>query len=128
LSPAGALDPAVAQCNATFTDCAIPENTPLNLPFLAISGDVAVVPNLHANLNAISDDFRIANNFIDTGAGTGLGFSALLFSGEHSVPDPSTFSANAVGERHRLSSAHCGDAGSRGRESCGTWAHGRARS
>ena len=53
LSTASALNPTGAQCNATFTDCAIPEETPLDLPFLAISGDVAVVPDVHANLAAI---------------------------------------------------------------------------
>jgi hypothetical protein len=86
----------VAQCTPTFSDCAIPENTALLFPFLAISGDVSLVPNLKANLAAASDVFRINNNLIDTGLGTGLGFAAFLFSGHNTLPAPSTYSANFV--------------------------------
>jgi hypothetical protein len=87
----------LAQCTPTFSDCAIPENVPLLFPFLAISGDVILVPILEANLAAVSDVFRIANNFIDTGQGTGIGFSAFLFSRDEStLPASSTFSANVV--------------------------------
>src|SRR5215469_15332295 len=81
-----------AQCTATFSDCAVPENTLLGFPFLAISGDVAVVPNLHSNVAATSDVFRIANNFVDTGRGTGIGFLGYLFSGQNVLPSPSTYS------------------------------------
>ncbi len=88
-------EPAV-QCTPTFSDCAIPENVALQFPFLAISGDVAVAPSVHADLNAVRDVFRINNNFIDTGAGTGIGFTGALFSGEHVVPAVSSYSANAV--------------------------------
>jgi hypothetical protein len=87
----------LAQCTPTFSDCAIPENVSLLFPFLAISGDVILVPTLEANLAAVSDVFRIANNFIDTGQGTGIGFSAFLFSRDEStLPASSTFSANVV--------------------------------
>src|SRR5690348_13377758 len=86
----------VAQCTSTFSDCAIPENVALQFPFLAISGDVVLAPTLHSNLNAVSDVFRINNNFIDTGAGTGIGFAGILFSGQQAVPAISSYSANAV--------------------------------
>ena len=105
LSSAVVSGQTVAQCNATDTDCAIPETTALTLPFLAISGDVVVAPNLHADLAAVSDVFHIANDFVDTGAGTGIGFSAFLFSGHKSVPDPSTYSANAVEIREQPTGA-----------------------
>jgi hypothetical protein len=65
-----------------------PENVLLGFPFLAISGDVLPVPNLHANLAATSDVFRIANNFIDTGLGTGIGFAAFLYSGQNTHSNP----------------------------------------
>lgn len=86
----------LAQCTPSFSDCAIPENIPLSLPFLAVSGDALVVPNLNANLAALSDVFRIDTTFINTGLGTGLGFTAFLYSGQNTLPDPSTFTANAV--------------------------------
>lgn len=93
---APAWSQSVAQCTPSFSDCAIPENVLLQFPFLAISGDVLVVPNLHADLAATSDVFRIFNNFVDTGAGTGLGFLSFLYSGHNALPNQSTFSANAV--------------------------------
>lgn len=85
------------QCNQNFTACAIPEKVQLAFPFLAISGDVTLTPNAHANLTAASDVFHIDNNFLDTGLGTGLGFGAFLFSGNTlTLPAPSTYSANFV--------------------------------
>ena len=88
--------PVPAQCSPTFTDCAIPENVLLEFPFLAISGDVLVVPNVNASPRSVSDVFRIFNNFLDTGEGTGLGFVSFLYSGQNNLPAPSSFSANAV--------------------------------
>ena len=87
---------ALAQCTPSFSDCAIPEDIALQFPFLAISGDVVLAPTLHSNLNAVSDVFRIDNNLLDTGAGTGLGSSAFLFSGKNLLPAVSSYSANAV--------------------------------
>jgi hypothetical protein len=95
----------IAQCTPTFSDCAIPENVLLDFRFLAISGDVLLVPNLQSSLAAVSDVFRIANNFIDTGQGTGLGFAAFLFSGHNTLPDRSTYSANAVEIREQPTGA-----------------------
>jgi hypothetical protein len=86
----------VAQCTQTFSDCAIPENVALQFPFLFISGDVVLAPTLQSNLNAVSDVFRLDNNFFDTGAGTGIGFAGELFSGQHALPPISSYSANAV--------------------------------
>jgi hypothetical protein len=99
------LSAATAQCTPTFSDCAIPENIPLQLPGLAISGDVFLLPNLNANLAAVSDVFRVFNNFVDTGAGTGIGFGVELYSGVHNLPSVSTYSANAVGIREQPTGA-----------------------
>jgi hypothetical protein len=83
-----------ANCNATFTICDIPENILLDLPFLAIAGDVVLE---EPNSTVVSDVFRIFNDAIDTGAGTGLGDKAFLYSSDDTtLPDPSTYSANVV--------------------------------
>jgi hypothetical protein len=87
----------VAQCTPTGSDCAIPEGVQLQLPLLAISGDAVLAPTLNSNLHAVSDVFHIDNDFFDAGLGTGIGFSGFLFSGHNgTLPDPSTYSANAV--------------------------------
>jgi len=86
----------VAQCTPTFSDCAVPENVQLQFPFLLISGDVALAPNLNSDLNAVRDVLHLDNNFFDSGAGTGIGFAGILFSGQHAVPPISSYSANAV--------------------------------
>ncbi len=45
----------------------------------------------------VSDVFRIYNDLVDTGGGTGIGLTASLFSrDEGNLPDPSTYSLNAV--------------------------------
>jgi hypothetical protein len=106
LSAPTAFGQAVAaQCDPTFSNCAIPENTQVVFPFLAISGDVVLLPNLKANVAAASDVFRVANNFVDTGLGTGIGFGAFLYSGHLTLPAPSTYSANAVGIREQPTGA-----------------------
>jgi hypothetical protein len=87
-------------CNGSFTACGpIPENVQVTFPagFLAISGDVALLPSLQSNLSSVSDVFHLDNNLLDTGLGTGLGNAGFLFSGSLStLPNPSTYSANAV--------------------------------
>ena len=61
--------------------------------FLASAGDVVI----DDSTGAVSDVFRIFNDFFDSGGGTGLGGSAFLYSAdENNLPDPSTYSANAV--------------------------------
>jgi len=90
-----ALPADLASCNNTFTSCSIRENVLLQLPFEGIAGDVIVQ---EPNSTNVSDVFRIFNNIVDTGGGTGLGNMAFLYSGGDSaaLPDPSTYSANAV--------------------------------
>jgi hypothetical protein len=84
-----------ASCTPNLTSCSITENVLLQLPFLAISGDVVVQD---PNSATVSDVFRIFNDFADTGGGTGLGRLAILYSRDDNtqLPDPSTYSANAV--------------------------------
>ena len=90
-------------CNQSFTACGpIPEDVPAKFPrgFLAIAGDVALLPAVYSDLHAVSDVFHLENNLLDTGLGTGLGNSGFLFSGHFgTLPNPSTYSANAVGIR-----------------------------
>jgi hypothetical protein len=89
-----AVAATIAPCNATFTTCVIPENISLQLPFVAIAGD-AILTELSSS--TVSDVFRIFNNVVNTGAGTGLGNMAFLYSADDSaLPSPSTYSANAV--------------------------------
>ena len=84
----------IASCNANFTLCSIPENISLQLPFTAIAGDAIVTESGGA---IVSDVFRIFNNVVNTGGGTGLGNMAFMYSSDDSImPDPSTYSANAV--------------------------------
>jgi hypothetical protein len=82
----------IATCNANFTTCLIPENTALQLPFVAIAGDAVLTEPGSA---VVSDVFRIFDNLINTGAGTGLGNMAFLYSVDDG-PLPITYSANAV--------------------------------
>jgi hypothetical protein len=92
LSVPGAATP-IAKCNASFTACDIPENILLQLPFAAIAGDVVVTDPMSV---IVSDVFRIFDNIVNTGAGTGLGNMAFLYSSDDStpLPAPSTYSAN----------------------------------
>lgn len=71
----------------------IPESQLITLSELHIAGDILV---LDAG-GSISDVFRIFNNVVDTGRGTGLGNQVFLFSlDEGNLPSPSTYSANFV--------------------------------
>jgi hypothetical protein len=84
----------VASCNTSFTLCLIPENMPLQLPFTAFAGDVVLTD---PNSSAVSDVFRIFNNVVNTGKGTGLGDLVFLYSSDDTtLPDPSTYSANVI--------------------------------
>jgi hypothetical protein len=90
--PAGAA--TIAQCDAAFTTCLIPENISLQLPFDAIAGDAILT---EPGGSTVSDVFRIFNNIVNTGFGTGLGNMAFLYSADDTaLPSPSTYSANAV--------------------------------
>lgn len=85
----------LASCAPDLSSCSIPENILLQLPFLAISGDVIL---LEPDLTTVSDVFRIFNDVVDTGGGTGLGDLVFLYSSDDTtpLPDPSTYSSNAV--------------------------------
>jgi hypothetical protein len=84
----------VSSCASDFSSCSIYESgSNFTLPFLAISGDVVLLNADHS----VSDVFRIFNNLVDTGGGTGLGNLAFLYSDdEGNLPDPATYSANVI--------------------------------
>jgi hypothetical protein len=87
-----AAAPIPAACNASFTVCAIPENTLFLLPGLAIAGDVVLT---EPGSTTVSDVFRIFNDILNTGSGTGLGETVFLYSADdEALPPPSTYSAN----------------------------------
>ncbi len=80
----------LSSCASDFSSCNIYENELVPLPGLGIAGDVIL---LDAGTAHISDVFRIFNNVINTGGGTGLGNEAFLFSDdENNIP--STVSVN----------------------------------
>ena len=95
LSEPGIAAPIVAaNCNASFTLCNIPENTQLMLPFDPFAGDVVLTD---PGSSTVSDVFRIFNNVVNTGKGTGLGDLVFLYSSDDTtLPDPSTYSANVI--------------------------------
>lgn len=81
----------IVSCNPTSTICLVPEEILLQLPFDVIAGDAVLTdPN-----GGVSDVFRIFNNLINTGAGTGLGTQLELYSADDG-PLPTTYSANVV--------------------------------
>jgi hypothetical protein len=93
LDSLSAAAPAAPACTAAA--CAIFEGSQITLPFTAIAGD------------SVSDVVRFFNNLLNTGGGTGFGNLVTMFSkidgpGDNSVgpdlglPDPSTYSVNAV--------------------------------
>jgi hypothetical protein len=64
------------------------------LPFTAFAGDAIVT---ESGGTVVSDVFRIFNNIVNTGGGTGLGNMVFMYSSDDSIlPNPSTYSANAV--------------------------------
>ena len=81
-------------CNADNTVCVAIEGQTMSYTpgFFGISGDALLVDN-SGNVDGV---FRIFNDLIDTGGGTGLGLTAFLFGVTTGLPDPSTFSANAI--------------------------------
>ena len=85
-----AVDPA--NCTGGLTACAIPEDVMLQLPYATYAGDVIIQ---ESGSTAVSDVFRVFNNVVDTGGGTGLGNLVILYS-KKGGSLPTTFSANAV--------------------------------
>jgi hypothetical protein len=94
---AASISVGTSSCAPDFSACSIYESTPiLRFPGggIAISGDVVLVDRFSGG---VSDVFRIANDFVDTGSGTGLGSFATLFSDDlHNLPAPATYSANVI--------------------------------
>ena len=84
-----------SSCTPDFSLCSVFEDGQVLSfnGFLAAAGDVVI----DDSSGSVSDVFRIFNDFFDSGGGTGLGGSAFLYSDdEHDLPDPSTYSVNAV--------------------------------
>lgn len=84
----------LSTCSGTTFTCTIYEETNIDISALqgAISGDVILLDG-----TTVSDVFRIFNDFVNTGGGTGIGLTASLFSlDEGNLPNPSTYSSNAV--------------------------------
>jgi hypothetical protein len=77
-----------------FVECSIFGGQITPLGFLAISGDVIVDSPDGSTVDGV---YRIFNDFLDTGGGTGLGVTAELFDPAFdTLPDPSTYSFNFV--------------------------------
>jgi hypothetical protein len=93
--PPGASAAPASFCASDFSSCSIFEDgLVLQLPGLAISGDVVLIDRF---TGATSDVFRIFNDFFDSGGGTGFGDFSFLYSAMfNNLPDPSTYSVNAV--------------------------------
>lgn len=81
----------MSSCDPNTFTCSIYENELVPFGFLAVSGDV-IVENSHG---VTFDVFRIDNDIFDSGGGTGIGDQGFMF-GRHDLPDPSTYSVNAV--------------------------------
>jgi PEP-CTERM motif len=84
-----------SSCASDFSSCSIYENELFSLPFFAIAGDLILIDQWQGG--AVSDVFRVFNDVVDTGGGTGLGGTVFLYSEDFgNLPDPSTYSVNAV--------------------------------
>jgi hypothetical protein len=87
----------VAACDATCSVCSIPQNVVLQLPAACLlsGGDVIIQGANPSNATYL---FRAFNNLVDTGGGTGLSRSVILYGSNDNtpLPDPSTYSLNSV--------------------------------
>ncbi|HYL69399.1 MAG TPA: PEP-CTERM sorting domain-containing protein [Candidatus Limnocylindria bacterium] len=92
--PAYADTVPTSTCAPDGSECSIFGAQVSNLAVLAISGDVLITDPS----STVLDVFRIFNDVVDTGGGTGLGATAEMFDpGVGDIlPDPSTYSFNAV--------------------------------
>jgi hypothetical protein len=90
ISPAHATP--VSSCDPVLPTCYAYEGSSLALPTTVIAGDVIVQSS-----GITYDVFRIFNDVLNTGNGTGLGMDALLYGDDQgNLPDPSTYSSNAI--------------------------------
>jgi hypothetical protein len=95
LAHAGSVSIPASSCAPDFSSCAVYENQFTLFPagFIAASGDVIITGPSLATVGV----FRIFNDFFDSGGGTGLGDFSFLYSAMfNNLPDPSTYSVNAV--------------------------------
>lgn len=83
----------ISSCAADFSSCNIyADDMFLTLPGLAISGDAVVKKGA-----TVVDVFRILNDVVDTGGGTGIGMTAFLFAASlGNLPSPANYTVNAV--------------------------------
>jgi len=90
-------NPAIpaSSCAPDFSSCLVYEDQNTLFPdgFVTAAGDVLI----EDATNTIIADFRVFNDFFDSGGGTGLGDYGFLYSAAFgNLPDPSTYSVNAV--------------------------------
>ena len=92
---------STSSCTAAFSACEVYEDgNLLQLPALTIAGDVVLLDAP----STVSDVFRIFNNIVNTGGGTGVGDQAFLFSADEGNL-PIVLSVNAVSMERYKSSA-----------------------
>ena len=91
---AGPITIPTSTCAPDFSSCNVYENQVTFFPAgaLGIAGDVLIQSGI-----LTIGVFRVFNDFVDTGGGTGLGDSGFLYSEVfHNLPDPATYSVNEV--------------------------------
>ena len=95
VAPALLAGPAIppSSCAPDFSVCQVYENQITDFGgFLDASGDVIITSNIHT-----IGVFRIFNDVVDFGGGTGYGDFGFLYTAMfYNLPDPSTYSVNAV--------------------------------
>jgi len=108
----------VSSCATDFSSCNIYEDGSIfqfPSPFTTTSGDVVLLDSD----NSVSDVFRIFNNVINTGGGTGLGNTAFLYSDdEGNLPNPNSYSTNAISLTEGLTETDFNDNGTIQRRAC----------
>jgi hypothetical protein len=89
---AWAVDPF--NCTPTYSECWIPKNVLQQGQPGNPAGDVVITKT---NSNGASAVFRIFNDYLDTGLGTGQSQSWILYSKDTTgVPNPASYSANVT--------------------------------
>ena len=85
----------ISSCNSDDSVCNVYEGQFVTFPlgYLGVAGDV-IIQSPFGTAVAV---FRIFNDFVDTGGGTGLGVDGFLYAADlHDLPNPSTYSLNAA--------------------------------
>jgi len=93
-APSAQATSLFSSCASNFSSCSIYEDgLTITLPGIGVAGDVVLTDSG----GAASDVFRIFNDIVNTGGGTGLGGTAFFYSEDlGNLPDPSTYSNNVV--------------------------------